>query len=430
MRTPTRSFRPLVSACHIGILSLTAVVLPSAFAQSTGFNQSGAGPFDYNNAANWVGGTINGVWDTSLTLTANQTVTFAADTILSQGLSFSHGGARSVTLRATGAAHTLTLNGGITVIDGGVTIGSTNTTEALNLDLGGATRTFAVNGQGTGSDFGKTLNIINSISNGSLIITSAGPNNERINGGSVRLSNASNTLDAISVQGAQLHVNGSDNSGSTTTTTLAGALNSGAGHGIVLVTAHASQHTLLQADAFTRDPGGSVLFRGVNLGVNTIASATAGSSNIAFTNAPVLLGGTGLNTTDLGIIAGAFGDGANDGKGSGLVTYDAARGVRLLTAGEYKNSITDGQSQLDNVQLLGTSGAAATTTLNSATTINSLSFDTSVANSLLTIDGTGTLKLNSGVIFARQTAGTTTASVQTINNTLDFNAKEAIITTV
>ncbi len=428
-----RKFSPLATACRLGIFALPVLTLGTATAQTTGFNQTGAGPFDYNTTANWVGGTINGIWDPTLTLTSAQSVTFAADTPLSTGLNFSYGGNFAVTLTGSGAARLLTLGGDITVGTAGnqtIAFGSTSGSQALNVNLGGTTRTFNVSGQGNGGNFGRTLNFINTVSNGSLII--AGNNTA---GGSVRLSSTANTLSAVSIQGAELFLNGGSNSGANTVNTITGALTATSGNVIISSLANGSRNTLLQADSFVRTSGSTVLFRGASLGVNTIASATAASNNIAFTNAPVLTGGIGANTTDLGIIAGAYGDNSSSGNGTGLVTYDATRGVRLLnTATEFKSSITNGQTQLDNVRLAGVTGTPVTNTLTSATTINSLSFDITGAggNSGATVTGDTTLTLNSGVIFSRQVV-TTAASTdaQTISlTTLDFNGKEAIITAI
>ncbi|CAN5370372.1 hypothetical protein BH10PLA1_BH10PLA1_17130 [soil metagenome] len=134
------------------------------FAATTGFNQTGAGPYDYNVSGNWVSGNINGVWDTSLTLTANQTVVFGADTALSTGLSISYAGAFTLALTSDSATpRTVILGGDILSAPGlnvAVTIG--DATNVLNLDLGGATRFI------NGGNNNKTINVINSVGNGSL----------------------------------------------------------------------------------------------------------------------------------------------------------------------------------------------------------------------------------------------------------------------
>ena len=139
-------------------LSLTAEI----HAATTGFNQTGAGPYDYNTAGNWVSGTINGTWDTSLTLVGpSQTVTFAANTTLSTALGFSYSGNYPLTLDSSSAtAETITLGGDITLNTGGgtsanVTIG--DPTDILNVSLANANRNFNVAAN-------RTLTLVNVIS--------------------------------------------------------------------------------------------------------------------------------------------------------------------------------------------------------------------------------------------------------------------------
>jgi len=79
--------------------------VPAARAALTGWNQTAAGPYDYNTPGNWVGGTINGIWDSSLTLTAGQTITFAAETTLTSGLTFNYAGNYALTFRSDGTAN-------------------------------------------------------------------------------------------------------------------------------------------------------------------------------------------------------------------------------------------------------------------------------------------------------------------------------------
>jgi uncharacterized repeat protein (TIGR02543 family) len=114
---------------------------------TTGFNQAAAGPWDYNTAANWVNNTINGIWNANLTLSANQTVTFATNTALTTGLTFNYLGNYALTLDAAAVGtQTITLGGDIGLNSGGgsanVTIG--NSANHLNVDLGGATRTMTI----------------------------------------------------------------------------------------------------------------------------------------------------------------------------------------------------------------------------------------------------------------------------------------------
>jgi autotransporter-associated beta strand protein len=213
----------------------------------------------------------------------------------------------------------------------------------------------------------------------------------------------------------------SGNAGANSIDTITNALTV-TGPSIVTLTPDPSKNALLQADTLVRIPGGAVLFRGTNLGVNSIASATAGSSNIRFTTAPGLTdGGGSAGNTTVSILPGAYGDTSATGVGNGtatggLVTYDSTNGIRLLNPGtEYTASIADGQTQLDNVRYANTSGSGViTTTLTANTTINSLSFNITGAgtNSGVTVAGNAgtTLTINSGVIYASSSISSTTAA--------------------
>ena len=150
----------------------------TARAVTTGWNQTGAGPFDYTNTANWVGGTINGIWDVSLTNTAAQTATFSADTVLGTGLTFNYAGAFNLTLRSDGVTNRLlTLGGDVAVnpvANQTVTLGSSTANQGLNVNLGGVTRTLTVN-------VGKALTFANVITNGGLTVTGGGTVNPQGN---------------------------------------------------------------------------------------------------------------------------------------------------------------------------------------------------------------------------------------------------------
>jgi len=202
---------------------------------------------------------------------------------------------------------------------------------------------------------------------------------------------------------------------------ITGALSIGAGasgSGVVTLTG-STDNTELTAGSLAISPGSLVLFRGTNLGS---AFGTAGATDIAFTTAPTLTGGGGTPGTGsplTGIIVGAFGDtnaagtGGSAGAG-GLLTYDPADGVRLLTSSEYATSITSGATTLNNV-LLNTTSGALSTSITSNTTINSLSLTESGAagaGQSITLSGSaGTvLTINSGMIFDSQTVTSATNS--------------------
>ena len=210
-----------------------------------------------------------------------------------------------------------------------------------------------------------------------------------------------------------------------TTETNAGALTIGPGKSTVTITPNSTRNTRLASGSFVRHPGGIVLFRGSNLGMNPAAAAEANSANVVFAETPTLAA-----STNHGIIAGAYGDTTTTGNGTGLMTYDSSNGIRLLdSATEYNPSITDGQTQPDNVLLANNSGTPLAGTINSVTTLNSLSFRVGdSAGSGISIGGTGSLKLNSGVIWGQQAIAAASAADSMIISgvTLDLNGKEGI----
>ncbi|CAN5441720.1 hypothetical protein BH09VER1_BH09VER1_46650 [soil metagenome] len=431
---------PLAPTTPARFAAFLVAALPwiSTQAQTTGFNKSTAGPFDYNDTANWVGGNINGIWDSSLTLTASQTITFASNTTLSSGLSFGYLGNYSETLRSTsGGPLTLTLDGDIAFRrTSGLTlnIGSATASQALNVDLDGGVRTLTVWGGGNGATFGASLNFFNTVSNGGLIVTGEGSGGGRV------LFSSPTSLTSLTVGASEVAFTGT--SATNTVETVSGTVTANFGAAAITLNPNAAKNTQVQAAAFSRNSGATILFRGTNLGVNSGTSATANSSNVMFTTGPTLVGGGGgSGTSTISILAGAFGDTSASGTGfgatGGLVTYDAANGIRLLASNEYTTAISDGQTQLDNVRYSNSSGTQITTNLTSgSTTINSLSFvvSGSTGNQGINITGDpGTiLKINSGVIYADQnvtTAGSpaTTDAMTLSVPILDFNGQEAII---
>ena len=457
------------------------IAMGSTHAQTTGWNQTAGGTYDYKDTANWVGGTINGIWDASLTLTGAQTIQFSADTILSTALDFQAFGSQNIVLQGTGGAKTITLGGDITSnisINKALTVGSNTAANNLNVDLGGVTRTFTA-----GSS--KNLNFQNVISNGGVTtyggtVTFYGVNTytgaTTVNSGILSLNGASGsvadsnfTVNATTnstnllfnssgsastgiTRAKSVTLNGAGgsngaivtaygNSGANSIDTVTNAITAVEGYGIVGISANGTKNAQLTAGSFSREAGSSVLFRGLNLGVNTLASQTAGASNISFTAAPTLSGSGSAGTTTVGILSGAYGDSSSnsgDGKTGGLVTYDSTYGVRLLSGSEYQASITDGQGTLDNILLVNSAGTGiVTTALASATTVNSLSLSVSgadaVSGSGITISGAGLLKISSGAIYASQqvtgqATGGNAANAMTLSiASIDLNGQEGSI---
>lgn len=417
---------------------------------TTGWNQTAGGTYDYNSTDNWVGGNINGIWDPSLSLVAAQTITFDSNLVLSTGLNFGYTGNHSLTLRGDGTDRTITLGGDIAVApvsNQTVTIGSLTANQGLNVNLGGD-RTFTVSAN-------KTLRFYNAITGGNL--TLSGNNSSTVGGGSVILSgdsataassalnltrgalltfdsSGSGSVGAIRVQSLQLSGGGlaiNGNAGSNTTETISGALTIAPGHSYnsVTLTPNAGTHLQLNAASLSRSGTGAVLFRGTNLGVNSIASATAGSANIAFSTAPTaqLVGGA-LGTKGASILPWGVVDTSATGLGSSFATYDATNGIRALNASEYSTTIaTDGSTDGHNIKLTSTGTAL---TVNGATTVNSLFIDHNTQGAGTALTGTGSLTVTSGAVFfniASMTGGNP-VTLDVAKN-LNFGATQGVIGT-
>ncbi|MFH1496460.1 MAG: autotransporter-associated beta strand repeat-containing protein [Verrucomicrobiota bacterium] len=185
------SHSPRQKALVAAILALATGSAP-AFAQ---FLHTDAGPYDYNNTANWNGGTVNN--QLTSTLSASQTVTFAADTTLSGSLTINNNSVFNHTFLSSGANRTLTMGGNLSLGSNAsnantVTFGSTTEGQQLNIDLG-ANRTFFA---GTN----RTLDIVNVIS-GAFNLTKTG-------NGIMRLTGTANTYTGSTSIGTSGQVSG------------------------------------------------------------------------------------------------------------------------------------------------------------------------------------------------------------------------------
>ena len=208
----------------------------------------------------------------------------------------------------------------------------------------------------------------------------------------------------------------------------------------------------------TRSNNSTVLFRAAHMGANTnINSSTTGQpENILFTNTPTLTGGGGaLTTTTTSIVRYAIGDNGyaqgtqllTSGLGTDFVSYNPSggtgAGLQLLTT--YANSITSGATALNNVKITDTSA----TGINASTTINSLILNSAAAVAgtpgTSSIDGTGTLTINSGAVMTTTTSAASSnggtggnyggrfinnATIGASGLTLDFGTAEGIVTVV
>jgi autotransporter-associated beta strand protein len=425
------------AATFAAATALASVHATSVWAASTGFNQAGAGPYDYNNSANWVGGNINGVWDPSLVLTAAQTVTFATSTPLGTGLYFGYNGSFGLTLdSANTTPETLTLGGDITVAPVGnqtVTIG--NLADALNVDLGGVTRNFNVSS-------GKALSIYNAISDGSFNVQGGGTVNlygvagaapsSAVSVNASTLAFASNaagnvgTTRAASVDlaGAVLGVYG--NTTTSSNDTISGSLtidqSATGGTDFVTITSVTKSVELTVAN-IARANEGVAIFSGPNLG----ATPGNGVANIFATTAPTLVGGGGAaGSTTISIIPWAFGQTTaisnygTAGNGNSFVTY-GANGIRPLATSEYATAV--GGSATDNVMLNANSASGSQVyTVTTPTTVNSLYLNGSGAyNVTVNNSGSGSITVTSGAVFLNNTKN------NTINAPLNFGSAEGVI---
>ena len=407
MREVTMSAK---NAVRVAAWSVALMASQAVMAATIGFNQTAAGPWDYNTAGNWAGGTINGIWDSSLILPASQTTTFAANTTLLTGLTFNYDGSFNETLTGTGGDRTITLGGDILVntVDKSraITFGSGTLDQKLNVDLGGANRTFSVIGV-PGTNNQRSLTFTNNVTNGSLVLTG---------GGNVNM-NSANTLSALTLKGiAWAHNNTAGDTAISGALTIDGAAG---GAGVITLSSSGSTHSSITASSLTQANGGVAFFRGATLG--TGAPNTNNVNNITFASTPVLVGGGGAAAShNISIIPWAAGDTSTTGSGSGtttFVTYDSTNGIRHLNiATEYDSSITDGTSTPNNVML----ATGTTTTINSATTINSLI--TASGSNPTVLNGTGTLAITSGAVFLGGGNGTPNLGV-----TVDFGSRRGNI---
>ena len=137
---------------RLTVAMVAAIVSSAALANpASGWKQTGAGPYVYDDPANWVDGVVNGVFGSDLTLTAAQTIIFTNDLSLADGLSIAYAGNYPLTFQSNGTgAKTLTLDGDITCIPASdkasayVTFGSDTPENNLVLKLGGIRRTFTI----------------------------------------------------------------------------------------------------------------------------------------------------------------------------------------------------------------------------------------------------------------------------------------------
>lgn len=368
-------------ACVAAVMSL----LPAARAATTGFDQSGAGPFDYNATTNWVGGTINGIWDPTLTITAAQTVQFAADTALTTGLTFNYDGNFGLTLRSDTGTKTVTLSGNLAVgtvggSGGTVTIG--NASNVLNVNLGGVTRTATV------SPF-RTLTLVNVISDGGL--TKAGT-------GTLALTGANTFTGGVSLDAGTLSLGNAAALG-----TSAGVLTIANGTSLN----SSSSNLVLSTNNPQTWNGGFTFIGGQNLNLGTGAVTLGVSPAITVTANTLTVGGT-VAGSGLGITK--FGAGTLQLSSAAKSTFDGGLTLRAGTLRlDFTNATTPASGLVADANTLTLGGGDLTVVAkNNAASAQTLGATTiNTGRSVVTVNGTGTgtMNLTTGA-WTRNTGGT------------------------
>lgn len=154
MNTPKSPASLALSAATVLIVGLVNPLAKADFIPTSGVA-------DYGDTANWDAGLINGIF--SQALTGSLDATFAANTALAGGLTFTYGSGFNLTLRSAGGAdRTVDLAGDITVQTGDgartTTLGSASSDLGLFLNLNGDRTVTTANGD--------VLNIQNTIADG------------------------------------------------------------------------------------------------------------------------------------------------------------------------------------------------------------------------------------------------------------------------
>ena len=175
-----------------------------------------------------------------------------------------------------------------------------------------------------------------------------------------------------------------------------------AGFSTVSLTPSAAAGAQLTAASLERVDGGTVVFRGTNLG----KAPGSGVANAFFDTPPEGLIGNGGAGPNLKILPYAVGSSASSSF-TGLVTYDDATGVRLLDLNtEYVRTLA-GVAPTNNVMIV------ASETNNAALTVNSLVIQNGP------LRGTGKITISSGALLDRVNNLNSATS-----NEFDFGAAE------
>ena len=223
--------------------------------------------------------------------------------------------------------------------------------------------------------------------------------------GTVTLSNNP----ATSPQGGG-NLNLTGNTTNSVTQTFA-SLALGSGNQVISITGATGKITTLSAGSVTnsviRSSFSTALIRATNLGQGSAAgAAVAGNSYFTLGDAGASLGLVGTNTLASGtagdttqalkIVPYLFGDTNPAGNGSNFLTYDSTLGLRVLTAAEDTALAAGSVTAANPVNAVAFNGTVTTPNL----TVNSLLF----SGATQTLQGSGTLTVNSGAVASISTA--------------------------
>jgi autotransporter-associated beta strand protein len=404
---------------------------------------------DYNNTANWSGGTIDDSF-AGVTLAGDTTLYFSANhTTGSSGLNLGYAGDYDLSLQSdSSTTRTLTLAGDVSGNYGGsgnsrsVVVG--DSTNGLNLNLGGSSRTLTV-----GAD--DELTIANVVSNGSLVQS----------GGTLTLAdNNTYTGATIVTDGATMNVSGSlgdslvlvangtlslQSSGAVSHNTVSvwgnghfieSADNALSGNAALSVSgtatlSHANNHTgginISDGGTLNLDAAGALsagtLFRFGGTINTTVDNAISGTASVQFSGTGTATiahnnnytGSTGVDGPTVNVTAaGGLGTGTWS-MGTGTLNLGAANartnGIIWMYGGTLNTTANGAISGTASLYIVNSSSVVTLSGSNSFTGGTNLSSGTlrlahadALASSVLSIGG-GTLELRSDVDTTFATAG-------------------------
>ncbi|MFM7844719.1 MAG: beta strand repeat-containing protein, partial [Planctomycetota bacterium] len=247
------------------------------------------------------------------------------------------------------------------------------------------------------------------------------------------------TTNAITMSGGELVLTAS----ATAVAESAGQLVITDSDSIVTVVAGAGG-AILNFASISRTAGGTVLFRGTNLGQSTVTNTStpaANTANIFFGTAPTLNGGTKISETP--ILSYAIASGSATTTGTALATYNyaipaagsnanlalvtAVNGMRPITTAEYSLAAFSGSSANDN------SLNQASVTASQNRTFNSLSIspNTNATPTLTLAAQSGpnlnqyTININTQLVSAPGSNSANTNNI--VSGVLGFGATQGII---